>query len=369
MAEVVEVNHPQQLEHYHLVWNALLRETRSASFFQSLDWLQVYWRHFGGDQRLRVLVVHSAGSVVGIVPLVVLRDRTRLGSVRMLTYPLHEWGSYYGPVGPNPTATLTAAMRHLRRTPRDWDLLDLRWVDKPRHDRGRTKLALENAGFPVSESIWKEIPLIEIDGSWDDYFASRTSKFRNNIRRAERNAAELGKVTFERHRPASAAEGDGDPRWDLYDICEQVAARSWQAASTDGTTLSHEQIRPYLRDVHEAAGRVGAVDMNLLWIDDAPAAFSYNYHYQGHVSGLRAGFDETLSHASPGIVLYHRMFRDGFERGDKLFDLGPGSIDAKRPWMTGTSYSYRYRHYPLAAPRVQLLRMRHWLSGGRTTAS
>jgi CelD/BcsL family acetyltransferase involved in cellulose biosynthesis len=369
MAEVVEVNNPEQLEHYHLVWNALLRETRSASFFQSLEWLQAYWRHYGAAQRLRVLVVYSGGAAIGIVPLTVLRDRTRLGSVRMLTYPLHEWGSYYGPIGPNPAATLTAAMRHLRAAPRDWDLLDLRWVDKPGVDRGRTRLALESAGFLVGESIWKEIPLIEMDGDWDAYFASRTSKFRNNLRRAERSAAELGPVSLERHRPASLASGDGDPRWDLYDLCEQVAERSWQAAATDGTTICHDEIRPFLRDLHESASRAGAVDMNVLWIGGDAAAFSYNYHYQGHVSGLRAGFDEAFSRVAPGNVLYHRMFRDSFERGDRLFDLGPGSLEAKRPWITCTSYSYRYRHYPLAAPRIQLLRMRHWLADRRPVVS
>jgi hypothetical protein len=299
----------------------------------------------------------------------VLRDRTRLGNVRMLTYPLHEWGSYYGPIGPNPAAALLAAMRHIRRTPRDWDLLDLRWVDKPGHDHGRTRAALEQAGFAVHESTWKEIPLIEMTSNWDEYFAGRTSKFRNNVRRAERNAAEIGEVRLERHRPLPAAEGDGDPRWDFYDLCEQVSRRSWQADSTDGTTLCHEEIRPFLRDLHAVAARAGAVDMNLLWIGDKPAAFSYNYHYQGYVNGLRVGFDTDLTKLAPGNLLYHRVFRDSFERGDRVIDLGPGSLEAKKPWLTSTPWSYRYRHYPLAAPRAQLLRMKHWLANRRAVVA
>jgi CelD/BcsL family acetyltransferase involved in cellulose biosynthesis len=369
MADVVEINHPHELEHYYLVWNSLLRETRSASYFQSLDWLQTYWRHYGAAQRLRVLVVYSAGAPLGIVPLTVLTDRTRLGRLRILTYPLHEWGSYYGPVGPNPAATLTAAMRHLRRTPRDWDLIDLRWVDKPGHDRGRTRLALENAGLSAIETRWKQIPLIELAGAWDEYFSGRTSKFRNNIRRAEKHAAELGEVTLERHRPRSAAEGDGEPRWELYDCCEILSRRSWQAASTDGTTLCHEVIRPFLREMHAVGARGGAVDICLLRIGGQPAAFSYNYHYQGYVNGLRVGFDPQFAKAAPGNLLYHRVLRDAFERGDRIFDLGPGYLEAKRPWVTATPWSYRYRHYPLAAPRVQLLRLKHWLANRREAAA
>ena len=44
MAEVVEVNHIEELEHYYLLWNSLLQQTQGGSFSQSLDWLQVLRR-------------------------------------------------------------------------------------------------------------------------------------------------------------------------------------------------------------------------------------------------------------------------------------------------------------------------------------
>ena len=102
MPEVVEINDIDELEHYWLIWNALLAETPGASFFHSLDWLATYWKHFGHRQKLRVLVVYSRGIPVGIVPLTVICERTRVGRIRTLTYPLHDWGSFYGPIGPNP---------------------------------------------------------------------------------------------------------------------------------------------------------------------------------------------------------------------------------------------------------------------------
>ena len=57
MAEVLEINRLDQLEHYRMVWDSLLPTTPRASFFHTFDWLTTYWRHFGQDQRLRVLVV------------------------------------------------------------------------------------------------------------------------------------------------------------------------------------------------------------------------------------------------------------------------------------------------------------------------
>src|SRR5258708_5312422 len=121
MSSVREINDLETLASCRLQWNALLPSTPGASFFHSLDWLETYWRHYGADQQLRVLVVYSADRCVGFLPLVIRVGRTLLGAARVLTYPLDDWGSFYGPIGPYPTATLLAGLGHVRRTRRDWD--------------------------------------------------------------------------------------------------------------------------------------------------------------------------------------------------------------------------------------------------------
>ncbi|MGO8688312.1 MAG: GNAT family N-acetyltransferase [Thermoguttaceae bacterium] len=363
MIDVEEINDPEQLTDRRLLWNALFPQTPGATFFQSLDWLEVYCRHFAAAQRLRVLVVSADGRPVGILPLVVQTERTRLGRVRTLTYPLHDWGTFYGPIGPNPTATLLAGLRHVRRTPRDWDMLDLRWVDVDGCDRGRTERAMELTGFPPSKQVWDVAPRIEIEGTWQAYWSSRDKKWRHNIDRCGRRLAEQGEVAFVRYRPAGAAEGDGDPRWDLYDACVDVAGRSWQSGADDGTTLSSPEVSQYLRDTHAAAARAGGVDANLLLLGGRPVAFVYNYVYDGCVYGLRKGFDPEFAALRPGLILEKMMMEDGFRRGDRTYDLGVGSLAIKRPWQTRVAASYRFTYFPVGISRVQLLRLKRWLTG------
>ncbi len=100
MTEVLEINCIDALEPYRPAWQTLLDQTAAGSFFQSLEWLEVYWRHFGEGQKLRVLIVAAAGRPAGILPLSVMPERTRLGPVRTLTYPLHNWGSFTAPSVP-----------------------------------------------------------------------------------------------------------------------------------------------------------------------------------------------------------------------------------------------------------------------------
>jgi CelD/BcsL family acetyltransferase involved in cellulose biosynthesis len=186
---------------------------------------------------------------------------------------------------------------------------------------------------------------------------------RNNLRRHQKRINEQGTVELVRHRPRSAAEGDGEPRYDLYEQCVEIASRSWQGTSENGTTLSHPSVRDYFRDTHAVAARLGCLDMNLLTLNGAPIGFGYNYVYKGTVEGIRIGYDPQYSKSGAGNVLYLMMFQDSCARGDRLFDMGIGSLEIKRFWWTHTAKSYRYTHYPLTAPRAQLLRLKHWLFG------
>src|SRR5262245_39294013 len=106
MTEVVEINDIEQLAEYRLLWNSLFPATPHASFFLTYDWLEACWRHFGSTQKLKVLIPYAAGKPLGILPLCVRSEQYRVGTVRVLTYPMDNWGTWYGPIGPNPSATM-----------------------------------------------------------------------------------------------------------------------------------------------------------------------------------------------------------------------------------------------------------------------
>ena len=60
-------------------------------------------------------------------------------------------------------------------------------------------------------------------------------------------------------------------------MVERIAQRSWQGSSSDGTTMSHETARPFLRDVHVACAKAGSLDLNLLRVGAARRAASFSH--------------------------------------------------------------------------------------------
>ena len=367
MSEVVEINDLDALQGYRLAWDDLSHKTPGASYFGTYHWFTTCWKYHqqsapADDARLRVLIVSSENRVVGILPLVLRKLPTPLGSITKLTYPLDGWGSFYGPIGDSPAATLLAGFRHIADTSRDWDIIDLPWVNRTMHDRGRTKTALAQVGLEASEHEGETAAMIELNADWPTYWASRTSKWRNNVRRCEKKLRAQGPIEFVRYRPAGSARDDDDPRWDLYDDCIHVAEKSWQAGSHTGTTLIHEEIRDYLRVAHQTAVDAGSLDMVLLYLSGQPVAFAYNYHFDSYVFGLRMGFDRERSAQGAGTALLRFALEDGCERGDRVVDLGLGYLDAKRHWWTDLVPSYRYTHTPRYAPRAQAYRVGRWLN-------
>ena len=113
MIDAYEINELRELDALRPTWRRLLESTTNYSFFQSLEWLEATWDGFGEPQRLRVIVVERNGEPLGIVPWCVRWESRRVGRVGVLTYPLNDWGTFYGPIGPAPRETMRAAIKHL----------------------------------------------------------------------------------------------------------------------------------------------------------------------------------------------------------------------------------------------------------------
>jgi CelD/BcsL family acetyltransferase involved in cellulose biosynthesis len=362
MVEVFEISDPDELAGYRLLWNSWLPNSPRATFFNTWDWLDLYWRHFGGDQKLRVLLARSAGNPIGILPLCVRTERRSFGIVRVLTYPLDDWGTWYGPIGSNAAATMLASLQYIRHSQRDWDMIELPSTAPPARDIGRTSRSMRVVGMLSEEAPYQTNSRIDFEGGWNRYLAGKSRKVRHEMRRVLRRIFADHDVEYIRHRPAPARDGDGDPRWDLFAMCQQVALASWQGASDSGNTLTHHRVRHFLRDAHALAARNGMVDMNLLLVDGRPAAFAYNYHHQGRLSGLRIGYDGSLDQTGLGTALVLRMIEDSFDRGDVALELGPGETRFKRTLRTHVEANFRLTYSPLSSWRSQAVRLSRWAS-------
>lgn len=360
---VVEIRSLSDLQSIRQAWLNLLEQTPGADFFQTPYWLETYMQHVGDDTELKVLVIYEGAQATGILPLVIAPYQCSLGRFRVLTYPLDWWGTFFGPVGANPDEILRTGLDWIQQQPRDWDFLELRFVnDFGVADSGesdRTLDVLQQVGFGsiVKEPMFHCARIDLSNVTWDEYLAGRRKSWKTNIRRTENKSRKLGEVEHIRFRPEA---GEQDPRWDWYEECCRLSRLSWQGKSDNTQTFAHPNVDPFLRALHQRAVSEGCVDMNLLMIDGKAVAYHYGYHFNGYFSSLRLGFDPEFSKPGVGTVLTSRMIQDCIQRGDHTFDFLPDCLKAKLAWQTSVDVGYRYTHFPSSLSRGGLLKLKRW---------
>ena len=360
MSQITEVTCVDELDRYQLLWKALQGQTPGATFFHSVHCLKSFWQHFESEQRLRVLFVHVAGEPIGILPLVQRSRVTRFGSAEVLTYPWAERGICYGPLGPNPAATLVAAMRYLSDR-RDWDLLDLRWIPVE-FDRGRTQLAMDFAGMRGAQMTSKTTSVIDLDGTWHSYIQCRETALQERLQCAPATA-ESESLSYERYRPGGSMFADDNPRWELFDECLELLDRCPQTSINKTNEQADED--PFQRHIHRLAARAGSLDMNLLRCNGRLMAMAYGYYQDGILHVMQIKVDPRFSSLDPSTLLLASMVRDSFHRGDRRLDLAAVASNINQFWQTSTVTRERCTYYSLASPRGQLMRLQRWLRTAR----
>jgi len=357
MIAVREINHLSELEDLRASWRALLAKTPGFSFFQTLEWLETAWPGYRNRQRLRVLAVSRGGELIGIVPWCVRTERRTFGALRVLTYPLDDWGTFYGPLGAEPKIAIRAAVQHIASTPRDWDLVDLRWVDESADEFLTIGESLREAGFDFRVRPRMQVRHCRFGQGWDAYVESRSRNWRRKMKHDVDALAKAGEVRIVRHRPV-AGMADYEHDDDVYDVCARIAQRTWQAGDASQSTLCSPRVRDVLRRLHHAAAALGMLDVNILYVGEKPAAFNYNYVSDGRVYGLRCGYDATLDLDGCGRVLLFKMIEDSFRRGDVEHNFGPGDQPYKERFATELRHAFTFRHYAKYSLRSQLMNLR-----------
>jgi hypothetical protein len=239
-------------------------------------------------------------------------------------------------------------------------MLELRWVPDEKTQAGKTARALRAACLFSNKDQYQTTSILELPADWNSFTASKSRSLRSQFRRQLRHAFTEQKAEYVRYRPAPKSEGGGDPRWDLYTMCEQIAAASWQGSVTNGNTLTHEQVRDFYRDAHAAAARLGMVDLNLLLVEGRPAAFLYDYLCDGRIFSLRMGYDPSFGDHGYGSALLLKTIEDSIARGDRTIDFGPGDREHKRRLRTRTESTYRLTYTPIDSWRSQAVRLTRW---------
>ena len=290
-------------------WSTLALAGRDI--FSTWEWATIWWRHFGNGRSLELTACRDEdGRLLAILPLF----RGAIGPLRvtrLLGYPV---GSRAHPVcGTADRASaalgLLAALQGQKT-----DLFigeglpeDERWT--------------EHLPGTIVASIPSPTLVLTPFDTWDDYLATRSSNFRQDLRRKERKLQRDHELSFRLTADRSRLDRDVDTFFSLH-------SDRWAT----GSSLLETSRIAFHREFAGVAFDRGWLRLWFLEIDGDPVAAWYGFRYDGIETYYQAGRALAHTDGSLGVVLLAHTIREALADGIEEYRLGPG----------GSPYKYRF---------------------------
>jgi CelD/BcsL family acetyltransferase involved in cellulose biosynthesis len=292
-------------------WKALA--SRTDNVFASWEWASTWWKHFGREGALRLLLCRSAaGAPVALLPL----QLTREAGLRTLRFVGHGPADQLGPVCA--AHDVPAAARGLREALagplRGWDVLVGEHLPA---DEGWD--ALLGGHVAAREAS----PLIDLPegGDWDAFLAAQSPNLRQQIRRKERRLERDHKLRYRLATDAGRLDDDVELLCGLHE-------QRWAPAQSDAFRGGR---RAFLGEFAQCALARGWLRLWFLELDGRPAAAWLGFRYRGVESYYQAGRDPAWDDRSVGAVLLAHTVRAAIRDGMREYRFLRG----------GEGYKYR----------------------------
>jgi CelD/BcsL family acetyltransferase involved in cellulose biosynthesis len=286
-----------------------------ASPFACPGWTAAWERAFA-PRGVEVLTVRRDAELVAVVPV---RRRTGL---------LAAAANVHSPELPALTLDADAARELaevlMGQAPA---ALSLTMAD-PEGDLAREVRAAARArGRRVVERTLQRSPLVELDGSWDQYAATRGRSLLADLRRRSRRLEERGEVTV---TEATAAETST-----AFAELSALEAAGWKGAR--GTAMaSRPATRRFYAEVAAWAADRGTLRLALLRLDGRPLAGLLGLEESGVHYLLKCAYDPAEAAFSPVKLLLRDAVQRAFARGLRRIELLGAAEPYKLQWATGS---------------------------------
>ena len=308
------------------VWNETVERAGVAHPFLRHEWLRTWWECFGNDRQLHILLVKSGDRILAIAPL--LKE-----SARMYGLPIRRLRLLHNDhtpradviVAERPEESYGAIWRALADERERWDVLQLGQL--PPESPTRQILPDLAKADGRSTGVWRcdASPYLALKPNWDEYLASLSPKFRQNLRNRLSRVKRLGEPRLEVFNGTSAG----------VDEAVRLEASGWKRAA--GTAIgSDPTVRRFYGLFAERAAEHGWLRLLFLTVNGHSIASAYALCYQGRLLLVKTGYDPDYAKCSPFKVLTYFALREAISAGLTEFDFLGDAEPWKLEWTTTT---------------------------------
>ena len=313
-------------------WDALVENSPSRSIFMTWDYVSTWWHTCRDHQKLRILVARdNTGEICGIAPLMIGTGDT---FARRAVRHLSLIGAARNPISQlmdlivcadNRREVAQAFSRYiLHDLSGEWDILHLPFIEQTSVLMTEVLPFLCELGCALSLEAYDPAPFVRLEGSWDDYLASRSPKWRQNLRRTR------GRLQKE-HNVEILQVGRDIGLKEALDAFLWLHEQRWGETSLALATPSSRRLLRQLAPILAAKGRLILI---LIRVDGAWAAGGLDFVFCDKVFGYQSGWHPAFAEFGIGSVMLAEELKWCSENKLEVFDFMGGAESYKQRWMT-----------------------------------
>ncbi len=307
------------------VWNTVVESASSSRCHSTYEWLFTWWKHFGGTNRLLLLVALEHGAPVALAPLYVAHAT---GVLHFLGQGLSDYADLIVPCGRQDIADRLVTAILSRRDA--WSGLDLEEIpeDSP-NVQTLSRLGDEQAG-----AVWQNTvrcPYLPIAVTWEAFYETLGKGFRHEVRNKLNRweAMHRGEATDSALEYLDVREVDSE----LFDEMVALSAERQRVDGHRSPLLNHPD-QEFVREVLPLMGARGQLRIGELRGEGKLLAFMLAFYWQGVVSTWNTQYKPSYASYSPGRLMLVRFAEQRFGEGCRELDFMRGEEPYKFEWTS-----------------------------------
>lgn len=321
--DVVKIDTVEGLEDLGVIWDGVVEKNSVYVPFITHSWVKRWWRWFGSEMELFVLVVKDGDEVAGIAPLMLHRKSAGVRTIEFMTNDTTSRFDFI--VLPEKRErVIESILDYLLENNNMWDQCLFNYLPCFSGNYPVLKQLLDNKEFFSYEHFFQS-PSIVLDSDWEAFLSARGKKFRGNLRNYINKSEREGLVCS-----MFGLDGDADA---VMNRIVEVEKNTWKYR--EGTSIvSDERMSGFFCDAVRDAAASGNLYLGLMDKDGQPVAYDLNWAHGDTVFSLKMGYDERYSRFAPGKVLFAYTVRKSIEDNFKFHDLMGMDESFKTEWTS-----------------------------------
>ncbi len=322
------IDNIEDFEKLKETWDSLHSQTRDQNIFTSWMWQYHWWKVFGNDQALRIILLKEEGQVFVIAPLYI-QETKLLGLMRRRSIRFigsSQVGSDYLNLiykGESQKDCWVCLIDFLRKD-RKWDLLDLTDISSEVFsDKFIEGTLFARYGKGILKDYTK-CPVAKLPAKFEDYIAELSSSRRKDVRRKLRKMSKLEGFEFKIIETES----------ELAEIQQEFIEINKERLADKGICggFQRSEFRNFHLNIMSLAARQGILRLAIVKIKNELAGGLYIFRCGSSYLFYQSGMNAKWSGYSPLTVLFAKTIEQAILEKMEYFDFLQGDESYKVSW-------------------------------------